>query len=719
MADNSYRTDPGAGEQIRDKDKSGIKTQVVLIDVAGSSVEALAGDATNALPVGGYGAGGFWPERTGVRRGPVDNAARATAYIDSEGNLATRGPVTTDEQSIRDDFPGTGLTQTITGTTTLANGSTAITGSGTLFLSELDHDSYIKLSADTEASYVRIASVESDTAATLVATYAGTGGSATGALTVEFKPTTGTGGTISVANSSVTLASGTTAAALTYLSRVIDYGPMAATFAGVTMSQRIANNDMILGMQDATTSPTRFARFRATSTVNTSLIFESAYVHTGTPGANDTETTTFTLPNGGTTATAHRYRIEVLTDRVRAYIDDVLVADHATHMPDAYDVLTLIAGHINGTTPATTTSLAIDAIGINNFNKLAIAIASNSESIVATNAPMVAASGSAAANNTNLVTLDCQQYRYLVFELSGTFVGTVSFQQASDAAFTTANALTAFTIAGTAVASSATAVGVWVVPAQERYVRFRTTAYTSGTPTITVFGSQQAPPLSAIQAIQAGTWNIGTVTTVTTLTTLTNITNWGNIADNAAFTDGTTRLSPSGYIFDEVAGTALTENDAAAARIDSKRAQVLVLEDATTRGQRQAVSATGGALAELQPRTTGGLSISRTLSAATTNATSVKASAGQVYTIIATNLNAAVRYLKLYNKATAPTVGTDTPVITLAIPASTTGAGFVLDTGGMGIAFATGIALALTTGIADADTGAVAANEILVNLFYK
>jgi hypothetical protein len=35
--------------------------------------------------------------------------------------------------------------------------------------------------------------------------------------------------------------------------------------------------------------------------------------------------------------------------------------------------------------------------------------------------------------------------------------------------------------------------------------------------------------------------------TVTTVTTLTNITNWGNIVDNAAFTDGTTRLSPAAY----------------------------------------------------------------------------------------------------------------------------------------------------------------------------
>lgn len=120
-----------------------------------------------------------------------------------------------------------------------------------------------------------------------------------------------------------------------------------------------------------------------------------------------------------------------------------------------------------------------------------------------------------------------------------------------------------------------------------------------------------------------------------------------------------------------------------------------------------------------QPQTAGGLSMSKTISAASTNATSVKASAGQVYSIQAFNLAAAPRYLKLYNKASAPTVGTDTPVKTLMIPGNTAGAGFILDTGGMGLAFSTGIAFALTTGIADSDTGAVAVNEIVVNIDYK
>lgn len=107
----------------------------------------------------------------------------------------------------------------------------------------------------------------------------------------------------------------------------------------------------------------------------------------------------------------------------------------------------------------------------------------------------------------------------------------------------------------------------------------------------------------------------------------------------------------------------------------------------------------------------------RLISAASTNATSVKASAGELGLIYAVNLNAAVRYLKLYNKASAPTVGTDTPVATLPIPASTTGAGFSLPIP-EGLAFSTGIAYAVTTGYADADTGAVAAGEIFLLLGY-
>jgi hypothetical protein len=98
-------------------------------------------------------------------------------------------------------------------------------------------------------------------------------------------------------------------------------------------------------------------------------------------------------------------------------------------------------------------------------------------------------------------------------------------------------------------------------------------------------------------------------------------------------------------------------------------------------------------------------------SAATTNATSVKGSAGTLYGVSVSNTGAAAAFVKFYNKATAPTVGTDVPVITLSIPASGTVSPYL---GDLGYRFATGIALAITNLAADSDTTAVAANQVKV-----
>lgn len=89
-----------------------------------------------------------------------------------------------------------------------------------------------------------------------------------------------------------------------------------------------------------------------------------------------------------------------------------------------------------------------------------------------------------------------------------------------------------------------------------------------------------------VAATQSGSWSVSVTGSVTTADSQV-------VTDNAAFTDGTTKLFMGGYIYDETAGTALTENDAAAARVDSKRSQVVVLEDATIRGRRAYVTAAG------------------------------------------------------------------------------------------------------------------------------
>lgn len=72
----------------------------------------------------------------------------------------------------------------------------------------------------------------------------------------------------------------------------------------------------------------------------------------------------------------------------------------------------------------------------------------------------------------------------------------------------------------------------------------------------------------------------------------------------------------------------------------------------------------------ISPTAGGYTSHSNVVSAATTNATSVKSSSGNIGSIILTNTSASMKYFKLYNKASAPTVGTDTPIMTVGIPAT-------------------------------------------------
>ena len=79
------------------------------------------------------------------------------------------------------------------------------------------------------------------------------------------------------------------------------------------------------------------------------------------------------------------------------------------------------------------------------------------------------------------------------------------------------------------------------------------------------------------------------------------------------------------------------------------------------------------------------------------------------------NKNAAAIYVKFYNKATAPTVGTDTPLLTLSIPAASAANQEFLG----GIPFSLGIGMGATTAGADADVGAPAASDVIVNVLYK
>jgi hypothetical protein len=118
---------------------------------------------------------------------------------------------------------------------------------------------------------------------------------------------------------------------------------------------------------------------------------------------------------------------------------------------------------------------------------------------------------------------------------------------------------------------------------------------------------------------------------------------------------------------------------------------------------------------------TGGATPHNVIAANTNNSTNLKASAGTVYGIQLSGLGAAPAYLKLYDKATAPTCGTDTPVAVYMIPANSTAA----NGGGnnanfaVGKAFTLGIGYCVVTGIPATDNTAVAAATYAINIDWK
>jgi hypothetical protein len=100
------------------------------------------------------------------------------------------------------------------------------------------------------------------------------------------------------------------------------------------------------------------------------------------------------------------------------------------------------------------------------------------------------------------------------------------------------------------------------------------------------------------------------------------------------------------------------------------------------------------------------------ISAASTNATSSRAAGCILYGYAISNNNAAVRFIKFYDKGSAPTVGTDVPVHVIMVPANSI---VIRAMPGNGMSFYKGCAWATTTGLADNDTGAVGASDLIID----
>lgn len=267
--------------------------------------------------------------------------------LDASDRIEVHATTTSDEGSFREDFPGSSLLTTLTGTLTFTNGSTTVTGNGTAFTTELKQLQYLKKTADSETNFAQISSITNDTTLELATPYAGTTATTTGVWS-NWKTTTT--GTLTVANSVLAFLCPTANAATQVIQRAGDYGPYSIGFKA-SFSQRIANQIIRIGGFDNPSNISYGAWFEISGTTNTTVICSSR----SSSGASDLQTTTVTIPSGINSAALNRFEISISNNGVSFVINGILVASHADHIPDPYGNINLACVSTNSAAVTATT----------------------------------------------------------------------------------------------------------------------------------------------------------------------------------------------------------------------------------------------------------------------------------------------------------------------------------------------------------------------------
>ena len=226
--------------------------------------------------------------------------------------------------------------------------------------------------------------------------------------------------------------------------------------------------------------------------------------------------------------------------------------------------------------------------------------------------------------------------------------------------------------------------------------------------------------LSTVSAALGGSFDTasiqvaGTYTGVLTVQVQLDNTTWVNLSGANALTNaatgaqsGTIASAAQGIWQLDVSGFTGVRVTALAAVTGSANVSILAGIGSGVVGIDTPITlAAGSAVTSSTPSGTA-LSV---VSAATTNASSQKAAAGNLFEIVVSNPTATPAYVKLYNKATAPTVGTDVPIVTIIAPAtSATALPINLGFSQIGKRFSLGIAMAITGAAAATDTTAAVA----------
>lgn len=323
------------------------EAQPVLIDPAQSPV-----------PIASIASSGWFPDPSSYPDGSIPS------IIDCDGNQQIRGPVLTDEGSFKDDFPGTSLEESLSGTFTFTKNSDIVTGVGTSFRSELTKDKYIRLSSDGTIYSILVWKVESDTSLILDSMYLGDGGSGS-AIASKWVKGAANGGSVVVADSKVSLKSGTSGNSNIKIFRAVDTIPLRiATIASI--SQRLSTQMASFGLVDNPLE-LNFKDMVAVLFNGTN----SSKIEFATACDGTFERTTIDLASGLSTSDELMYELEVGYFKVSLFVNRVLVATHDRHFPKPYTPLSIAAGIWNSDT-STETTIEFDNFVIVNHNQVQI-----------------------------------------------------------------------------------------------------------------------------------------------------------------------------------------------------------------------------------------------------------------------------------------------------------------------------------------------------------
>lgn len=449
-----------------------------------------------------------------------------------------------------------------------------------------------------------------------------------------------------------------------------------------------------------------------------------------------------------TDANQHRYAVYVRTDKAYFYIDGInaasLVATSNFQAPQIQTLPTLMLAIGNSTPPVTNSQIQCNGTAVWDTGKNATQIADGafpwrkqtvkaaSTAAAAADLPAVVAlhptsplpagtstigavtsaevttSGSLGVLNATVASVTTGATA-AIFNFTAGLVGNVKFQGLVDNVSTwvdisyhTVNAVGVFsaTLINTAFTPGANLT--YIVPNMGLgQIRVICSSYTSGSTTATARSTSVALPSGVYIDPTADAQLSGLTRALPATAAAMYLYDSGpssherqRAVTNATNSTGT-GIAAVGMLaqLDDATPTTITENQFGNVRMTANR----------------------GLHAAPKTDTVGGATPFNLISAASTNATAVKAAAGTLYSISAYNNGASAAYLKIFNKATAPTVGTDIAVMIIYLPAAG-GSNVVLPP--MGVALSTGLSYCITGLGTTADTTAVAAAQVFVNGSY-